>query len=122
VKSKPKRKPARPLALAAAVENPTADESRLRAEAIASGHVLHGGLRTATCRRDEIAAVVRRGLIDTCLVEAPLVALREGIAVVSETGIARTGESRIATCPGVRGSGAVVGESAGGRGTETVMI
>jgi hypothetical protein len=73
-----------------------------------------------TCRRDETAAVARRVSIGMCLVEALLAALREGIAVVSETGIARTGGNRIATCPGVRGSGAVVEESAGGKGIEEV--
>jgi hypothetical protein len=55
-----------------------------------------------------------------CLVEALLAALREGIAVVSETGIARTGGSRIAMCPEVQESGAVVGESAEGKGIEEI--
>jgi hypothetical protein len=103
-------------ARAAAAESRIAGANRRLAEAIASARGRLDGRRIAMGLRDETAVVVRRGLIVMCLAEVVLLLARvaiAGIGVVSETGIVRSGGSRIVMCP----------ESAvAGRGTEVAMM
>ena len=99
-------------ALEAPAENPStvpADANHLLEEVTANALALPAALPTAKRLRGVIAAVVRQGLIDTCLVEERLERLHVETAVVIARGTRRSAGSPIGTFRGAGGRGVGVG-------------
>ena len=107
-------------ALEAPAESPStvpADANHLPEEVTANELVPPAALPTAKRLRGETAAVVRQGLIDTCLVEERLGRLRVETAVVIARGTRRSVGCLIGTFLGVGGRGVGVGLSSGTEAT-----